>query len=90
MTGTVVPPASFGTVTEDFSAITALNNASTVYIEYTLAGASSTAGSNFLDNIQFNATTMAAAGAVPEPSTYACMIGAFGMLTLVYYRRRHV
>ncbi len=77
---TVSPPTStpFSTVTEDFSSITALNNATTIYIGYTLAGATSASGNNRLDNIQFNASAITV---VPEPSTYlggGLMIGAFG------------
>ena len=75
----VAPATSYATITEDFSSVAALNNAATVYIEYTLAGATETtlggtpvnSGNNRLDNIQFNASP------VPEPGT------AFGSLLLV-------
>lgn len=71
----VTPGSNYALVTEDFSSLASLNNASTVYIRYTLAGATGSTGSNFLDNVQFNASP------VPEPATVfggCLLVGALG------------
>ena len=75
--------ATYELETADLSGITALNNAATVYIGYTLDYVNTSNGSgNRLDNFQFNAT------AVPEPSTYVGGCLALGCLGLEVLRRR--
>lgn len=56
-------PSSFATQT--LGAIAGLDGATDAYLRLTLTGASTVAGNNRLDNIQFNAT----ATAVPEPTS---------------------
>ncbi len=65
----------------DFSTVSDLNDASTVYLTYTLSGATSTSGNNRLDNIQFNAS------AIPEPTSLS-LLGGFGLLAWSFIRRR--
>ena len=66
-TNTAQTGTTFALKTVDFSAVTALNNAPTVYLRYTLSGASGASGNNRLDNVQLNATF--------NPSTGACCNG---------------
>ncbi|MSU57375.1 MAG: hypothetical protein EXS35_04215 [Pedosphaera sp.] len=54
--------ATFAIASVDFTAATALNNAETVWLRYTLSGATSAGGNNRLDNIQLNATPIPAGG----------------------------
>lgn len=70
--------------TVDFSTSTVLNDASNVQIRFTFDGGSltSTAGNNRLDNIQFTGTV------IPEPSTYAALIGALALAFVAVRRRR--
>jgi hypothetical protein len=51
----ITPASSFALVTFDLSSITALNNQATVYLRYTLNGATSSAGNNRIDNLQITA-----------------------------------
>jgi len=80
-TQVISPPASFGAQT--LNTITGLDGAATAYLRLTVAGASSAAGNNRLDNIQFNAT------AVPEPTSMMLLgcaaVGGWGVRRL---RRR--
>lgn len=74
-TGVVSPGStSFAVQTIDFGSIPALNNAASVYLKYTVVGASSAGGSNHLDNIQINAT------AIPEPSWTLGLLGGVGLM----------
>lgn len=72
----------FALVTADFSALDALDNASSVIFRYTLSGATSASGNNRIDNLQINATEISAA---PEPSRAILLVFASGFLVL---RRR--
>jgi len=58
--------AFFGTVAVNFTAATALNNAPTAYLRYTLSGATSAGGNNRIDNVQLNATPTEAGGIGPH------------------------
>jgi hypothetical protein len=60
--------------TVDMSSISALDNQATVFFRDTLSGATSTSGNNRFDNI--------AVEAVPEPTTVALGIFAFGLLAI--------
>lgn len=66
-------PTSFFVVTRDLSSVDALDNASSVYIRITVDGATSAAGNNRFDNVQFNATPIPAPGA-------AVLLGLGGLL----------
>lgn len=58
----------------------ALDDAATAFLRYTLDGATTTAGNNRIDNLQLNATL------IPEPGTLGLM--ALGLLGVAYRRRR--
>lgn len=62
--------------------LSALDNATTAYLRLTFSGASSAAGNNRLDNIQFNATQIAV---VPLPP--AAWAGLATLASVVGYRR---
>lgn len=66
-------PTSFFLLTRDLSSVDALDDASTVFIRITLDGATSAAGNNRFDNVQFNATLIPAPGA-------AALLGLGGLL----------
>ena len=67
----------------DFSAISAIDNQSTVYLEYTLSGATSTSGNNRIDNLTVSAT------AVPEPTSIAlAALGGFSILGISIFRKQ--
>jgi len=66
-TNTALTTTTFVLKTVDFSAVTALNNAPTVYLRYTLSGATGASGNNRIDNLQLNATF--------NPPTGACCNG---------------
>lgn len=68
---------SFTTQTVDLSAITAVDNLSTLWFRVTLSGASASNGNNRFDNIQINA--------VPEPTV--AVLGGLGFLALLRRRR---
>ena len=75
-----------GTVTVDFSSVTALTNQSSVFIRNTMTtqvgqDPVTASGNNRFDNFQFQAS------AVPEPGTWA-LIGIGSMLMLWRSRRR--
>jgi hypothetical protein len=67
--------------TQSLSTLAALDNASNAYLRLTFSGATTAAGNNRLDNIQFNAT------AVPEP-TSAGLLALTGVAGLAFRRRR--
>jgi hypothetical protein len=78
-------PTAFGLVSVDFSSVSALDNLNQVLFKLTVNGASSAAGNNRFDNIQFNAT------AVPEPPTFiagALLALPFGLQGVRYLRNR--
>ena len=68
----------FAIATVDFTSITAINNATSVTLRYTLSGATTSAGNNRIDNLQINA--------IPEPSS-AMLLGAMGILGVLRRRR---
>lgn len=77
--GTIVPAASYAVVT--LPTVTALDNDSTVFLRYTVSGATAAAGNNRIDNIQLNA--------VPEPKTWVMIgIGTSFMMWNLRRRRR--
>ena len=77
---TIVPTTSFATIT--LSTLTEANNVNSVYLRYTVTGATHSSGNNRLDNIQLTAT------AIPEPSTYAAIFGGIVLISAVIRRRR--
>lgn len=74
---TATRTTSFSGRTVDFSSISALDGASTVYIRYTLSGADSTSssGNNRLDNIVFSASQLAAANTSVLNAATAASVG---------------
>ncbi len=78
----VVPPSNFTTSPPlTLNNITGLNGATDAYLRLTVSGASTAAGNNRFDNIQFNAT------AVPEP-TSMLLAGSVALGAFFYRRRR--
>lgn len=70
------------------SAVTALNNVSNVYIRLIQTGTGiAGAGTNRVDNFTFSGTTVSA---VPEPSTYAAILGGLALAGVAARRRRSV
>ena len=87
--GTTLSGTNAGTLTTSFTSsgilalpeFSGLAGAADAYVRVTFAGASSSAGNNRMDNIQFNA--------VPEPSTYAMLaLAGAGFAGYVIRRRR--
>jgi hypothetical protein len=74
--------AAIGTVTVDMSGFSGIENQAAVIVRLTVNGASTAAGNNRFDNIQFNARPI-----IPEPATLA--MGSFALLCSVAIRRRH-
>jgi len=75
---TATTSTTFAIATVDFTSITAINNATSVTLRYTLSGATTSAGNNRIDNLQINA--------IPEPSS-AMLLGAMGILGVLRRRR---
>jgi hypothetical protein len=75
---TYSPVSSFtspnGLHTFDFTAINALDHASTVYLKLTFNGATNGSGNNRLDNIQLNATS----SPIPLPAAAFVFVGVAG------------
>jgi hypothetical protein len=69
---------TFSLITRDFSSVSSLNDDSTVFLRYTLNGATNSSGNNRMDNIQLNASPTATV--VSEPSAIVMM--GLGMLGL--------
>ena len=80
-------PGSYATETLNFSTVPAINNSSSVLFELTFSGATSSTGSDHLDNIQFNADPIPA---VPEPAESGT-ISALGLLGICVWHewRQH-
>jgi len=79
--------ANYGLVTLDLSSITAMNNQSQISLRGTLSAlegqtAPTAAGNTRFDNVQFTAT------AIPEPSTYAALLGVVVLGAVALRRRR--
>jgi hypothetical protein len=74
------PPNSttFSTITFDLTSVNALDNVPTAYLRLTFSGASSTSGTNGIDNVQVNA--------IPEPASLAAL-GGLAVLGLRRSRR---
>ena len=77
--GTLSSGTTAGTITSSFSTltlstITALDNATTAYVRFTLTGATAQSGNLKIDNVAFNATLVPAPGA-------AALIGLAGLIT---------
>lgn len=69
---------TFALATADLSSISAIDDQSSVFVRYTLAGASSVSGNNRIDNLQINGTV------IPEPAS----LGLIGVGALALLRRR--
>lgn len=79
----IEPPGSFATVAPTgLSEVAELTNADAAWIRVVFDGATGASGNNRLDNIQFNATP------IPEPSTYAAVLGIVGLAVAVWRKRR--
>lgn len=63
-------------------AISFLDNDPTVFLRYTLSGATSAGGNNRIDNLTLTAT------AIPEPSSYAAIFGGLALAGVMARRRR--
>lgn len=72
--------SAFSAQTLNLSAVTAIENQSTVMFRLTYSGATDDAGGNRIDNVQFNALTI-----IPEPTV--ALLGGLGLLTLLRRRR---
>ncbi|NDC76134.1 hypothetical protein EBZ70_12880 [bacterium] len=77
--GTLVSGTTAGTITTSWSVlslstITAVNNAATAYVRFTVSGATAQSGNLKIDNVAFNATLVPAPGA-------AALVGLAGLIT---------
>jgi len=63
-------------------AISFLDNDPTVFLRYTLSGATTPAGNNRIDNLTLSATV------IPEPSSYAAIFGGLALAGVMARRRR--
>ena len=77
--GTLSSGTTAGTITTSFSTltlstITALDNATTAYVRFTVTGATAQSGNLKIDNVAFNATLVPAPGA-------AALLGLAGLIT---------
>jgi hypothetical protein len=85
----IVPTADFALATVDFSGITALNNAPTVYLEMVLGGASSANDGDLFDNFLISASAPAGPnGAVATPLPSGAAMGGVGLLGWALWRAR--
>ncbi len=69
-------PTTYATETVNFSTVPQINNSASVLFELTVSGTTGSAGSDHLDNIQFNADSIPV---VPEPAESGT-ISAIGLL----------
>jgi len=74
---------TFALATADLSAISQLDNAGSVWLRYTLSGATATSGNNRIDNLQINADPVP----VPEPSVTALVVAGVGAMAVLRRRR---
>jgi hypothetical protein len=80
---TVTPTASFALATVDFSSVSALNNATNVYLEVTLKGAGTSGDNDAFDNIVFSAaSTVTTNGGIPTPVPGGASLGGTGLVGL--------
>ena len=78
--GTVSTTSSgYQTLTADFSSVTALNNASTIFFRATLNGATGSSSTTDFDNFQVTA--------VPEPVNVALVLFGLGVVGMKFGRR---
>ena len=70
----------------NLSAISSLNSITGVYFRLITTSSPAAGGTNRVDN--FTITGTAVAAAVPEPSTYAAIIGAVALVGAAVHRRR--
>ncbi len=78
---TATTSTSFAVATPG-STVTQLNNLSNVFLRYTLSGSTDVSGNNRIDNISLSAT------AIPEPSTFAALLGLTALAGAATRRRR--
>jgi uncharacterized membrane protein affecting hemolysin expression len=64
----------------ELGTLSALDNASDAFLRVTFDGATGATGNNRLDNITLTA--------VPEPSTYAALLGLLALGVVAYRRRK--
>lgn len=86
---TATRTTTFATASFSLSAISAIENQSNVVLRYTVDGATSGSGNNRIDNLTI-AGTYSPAAAIPEPSTYAAILGGVALLGVAARRRRSV
>jgi hypothetical protein len=77
----IVPASSYAAIT--LPTLNTLDGDSTVWLRYTVTGATSTSGNNRIDNIQFNAIA-----AIPEPHEYGIALAGLLGVAIVLRRRR--
>jgi hypothetical protein len=84
LASTATTSTTFALATADFSSMAQLDNDGSVWIRYTLAGATTTSGNNRIDNLQLNASPIV----VPEPPAFVLVAAGLGTLTYLTRRRR--
>ena len=84
LASTATRNTTWALATADFSSISQLDNDGSVWIRYTLSGASSTSGNNRIDNLQVNASPVP----VPEPPAFVLVAAGLGTLTYLARGRR--
>jgi len=74
--------APFAATVSPSIAITFLDNDPTVFLRYTLSGATNATGNNRIDNFTLSATV------IPEPCYYAAIFGGLSLAAVMARRRR--